>query len=311
MATVRNTLWLIIATLGAAGCAVQELGPEGSAEGDVGDDLFDNEGLVGVNEDEFLDGVDAAFAVSGSVPAGSTLRTTADLNLRSGASTGYRVVLTMPRGSTVTVVSGTPSNGSWYNVRFGSTSGWAHGGYMDRVSGGSSDGGSTGGTGGVSGTGRDRILSIARSGVGFSYWWGGGAWDPNGATSSNRGSCSGSCPNCRHSGSYGADCSGYVAKAWTVPSSNTDLRRNAHPYSTADFISTSTRYPWRRINRSDIARGDALVYRSGGAGHIVIYESGSAWGQMWMYEARGCSTGIVRNLRSLGSSYVGIRRTGL
>jgi len=56
-------------------------------------------------EDEFLDGVDAAFAVSGSVATGSTLRTTADLNLRSGASTGYRVVLTMPRGSTVTVAS--------------------------------------------------------------------------------------------------------------------------------------------------------------------------------------------------------------
>ncbi|MCB9611810.1 MAG: SH3 domain-containing protein [Sandaracinus sp.] len=304
---MRNT-WLVLAALGIGGCAAQQLGGDG-AEGDVGD-LFDNEDLTAVDEDAFLDGVDAAFAVSGSVSVGSTLRTTANLNLRSGASTSNRVVLTMPSGSTVTVVSGTPSNGSWYNVRFGSTTGWAHGGYMTKVSSGST-GGSTGSTGGVSGTGRDRIISIARSGVGFSYYWGGGAWDPNGATSSNRGSCSGSCPNCRHSGSYGADCSGYVAKAWQVPSSNTDIRRNTHPYSTANFISTSSSYPWRRINRSNVARGDALVYRSGGAGHIVLYESGSAWGQMWMYEARGCSTGIVRNLRSLSSSYVAIRKNGL
>lgn len=307
MVTARNTHWLVIATLSVWGCTV-DLGGGTAGAGDVGDDLFDNEEVVGVDKDEFLDGVDAAFAIRGSVPNGSTLRTTANLNLRSGASTGHRVLVTMPRGATVTVVNGNPSNSVWYNVRFGSTTGWAHGGYMDRVSTGGGTGG--GSTGGISGSGRDRAMSVARSGVGFSYWWGGGAWDPNGATSSNRGSCSGSCPNCRHSGQYGADCSGYVAKVWAVPSSNTDIRRNTHPYSTADFISTNSRYPWRRVNRSNVVRGDALVYRSGGAGHIVVYDSGSAWGQMWMYEARGCSTGIVRNLRSLGSQYVAIRRSG-
>ncbi|MCB9637183.1 MAG: SH3 domain-containing protein, partial [Sandaracinus sp.] len=134
---MRNT-WLVLAALGIGGCAAQQLGGDGS-EGDVGD-LFDNEDLTAVDEDAFLDGVDAAFAVSGSVSVGSTLRTTANLNLRSGASTSNRVILTMPSGSTVTVVSGSPSNGSWYNVRFGSTTGWAHGGYMTKVSSGGSTG---------------------------------------------------------------------------------------------------------------------------------------------------------------------------
>ena len=53
------------------------------------------------------------------------------------------------------------------------------------------------------------------------------------------------------------------------------------------------------------------MYRSGGAGHIVLYDSGDSWGSFWTYEARGCSYGVVHNLRTVSTSYKGIRRDGL
>ena len=60
------------------------------------------------------------------------------------------------------------------------------------------------------------VVSWAQYGMGYSYWWGNGRWRTDKASP---GSCSGSCPKCKHSGSYGADCSGFVAKVWRVPSS--------------------------------------------------------------------------------------------
>jgi uncharacterized protein YraI len=244
--------------------------------------------------------------------AGTKLQTTANLNLRSGASTSHSVVIVMPNASTVTLVDG-PSNG-WYRVRYGAYTGWAYGAYLKVApsqpsTGGSTGGGSTGGsTGGSSAV--DNAITRARSGVGFSYWWGHGRWLSSGATSSNAGSCRGNCPSCSHSGSYGADCSGYVGKIWQVPSSNSNLSTDSHPYSTYNFYNETGGGAWARINRSNLRRGDALVYNANGAGHIFLYESGDAWGSMWAYEARGCSAGIVRNLRTAASNYVAIRRSG-
>jgi hypothetical protein len=74
-------------------------------------------------------------------------------------------------------------------------------------------------------------IQRAQSGVGFSYKWGGGCWSPG---STSYGACYGSCPNCSHSGSWGADCSGFVAKVWQVPG-NEDLTSCDHPYSTVNF----------------------------------------------------------------------------
>jgi hypothetical protein len=64
------------------------------------------------------------------------------------------------------------------------------------------------------------------------------------------------------------------------------------------------------ISRDDATRADAMVYRSGGSGHIVLVESGDPWGQQWVYEARGCSYGVVHDLRTLSTSYKAIRRSG-
>ncbi|MEJ7597360.1 MAG: SH3 domain-containing protein [Kofleriaceae bacterium] len=50
------------------------------------------------------------------------------LNLRSGPSTAYSILTTMPQGSTVTIVQG-PSNG-WYRVTYQGRTGWASGAYL-------------------------------------------------------------------------------------------------------------------------------------------------------------------------------------
>lgn len=55
--------------------------------------------------------------------------TASSLNLRSGPSTSYAVLRSMPNGSVVTVVQG-PSNG-WYQVTYQGTTGWASGAYLE------------------------------------------------------------------------------------------------------------------------------------------------------------------------------------
>jgi hypothetical protein len=155
---------------------------------------------------------------------------------------------------------------------------------------------------------RNAAIARAKPGIGFSYWWGHGRWQPEGPTASTKGSCSGSCPSCTHGGSNGADCSGYVAKIWQVPASNNNVTVDSHPYSTADFVVAGA--SWSIVSRGSVKPADALVYHTGGAGHVFLYESGDGWGSMWAYEAKGCAVGIVHDLRTATSAYVAITRKG-
>ena len=153
---------------------------------------------------------------------------------------------------------------------------------------------------------REGAIDICRAAIGYSYWWGGAAFQ-NGA---ERGSCqsdagSSGCPNCTHSGAHGADCSGLISKCWQLPEA-LPMENNLSPYSTAEYINPG-KY-WTSIDRADAAAADALVYRTGAEGHIVLVEKGDPWGQLWVYEARGCSYGIVHDLRSFGEEYKAIRR---
>lgn len=62
-------------------------------------------------------------------PSNATATVTASaLNLRSGPSTAYDILLTMPNGATVEIIAG-PSNG-WYNVSYDGTTGWCSGAYL-------------------------------------------------------------------------------------------------------------------------------------------------------------------------------------
>lgn len=239
---------------------------------------------------------------------GATMRVTASaLNLRSGAGTTNMILTSMSCGAQVTVVGG-PLNG-WWNVRYQTFTGWASGAYL--VADSAFDPSTCGGTTMTPPTPStspevSRIFELSRSAVGYSYYWGHGSWGTDGT---EHGSCSGSCPSCSHSGRYGADCSGFIAKVWQIPSAS-PVTVDRHPYSTYNFYNSTSH--WNRVSRSAIRPGDALVYNSGSAGHIALFESGSdPWGSVWTYEARGCSYGIVHNLRTIASNYVAIRREGL
>jgi uncharacterized protein YraI len=223
----------------------------------------------------------------------ATVTATDGLNLRSGASTSASILLTMPHGATVKVEAA--SNG-WYKVDYNGTVGWCSGEYLSADAGG---GGSPGGS-----TAVDDAIARAQSGVGFSYHWGGGCWDPG---SSAHGACYGDCPNCTHSGEWGADCSGYVAKVWQVPGAIA-LTSCGHPYSTVNFNNSHDH--WADVSRANVKRGDAFVYNSGSEGHIFLYDSGDAWGWVSAYEAKGCSYGITHDTRMAYSYYKAIRRDG-
>jgi hypothetical protein len=244
---------------------------------------------------------------------GTAARVTASaLNLRSAAGTTAAILTTMPCGAEVMVLGGpstTPAG--WWNVSFMATAGWASGKYLvpasdfDPMVCTMSVAPEDGGVVSVSPTVMG-IFDLAKSAVGFSYFWGHGSWN---ATHTELGSCTGNCPDCTHTGQYGADCSGFVAKVWQIPSASS-IDKDLHPYSTYNFYNEETH--WKKVPRSSVLPADAYVRRANGAGHIVLYESGTdPFGSVWMYEARGCATGIVHNLRSLDTSYITIRRDGL
>jgi hypothetical protein len=62
-------------------------------------------------------------------PAGTTARTTAALNLRSGPSTSDRILLVIPSGASVRLVDGVPQRG-WYRVAFNGREGFCFGQYL-------------------------------------------------------------------------------------------------------------------------------------------------------------------------------------
>lgn len=101
--------------------------------------------LVGAPEPDDAD-LFGAESVSATLAAGTELKTNAALNLRSSPSTSAGILGVIPDNTTVTVVNGTPKSG-WYNIKWGSKTGWSYGVYLDKVA-------SSGGGGGVStGTG--------------------------------------------------------------------------------------------------------------------------------------------------------------
>lgn len=273
------------------------------AQGDTGaEGLGDDPAATGAAGEGENDPGELA-AAHGIFANGSTVETTANLNLRATASAQGSILRTMPQGSTLVVVNGTASNG-FIEVAHNGLQGFAAYRYLQAAGGASSGGTQTGSSD------RDEALALAKTAVGFSYWWGFGTWQESGATASNKGSCSGDCPDCSHRGTYGADCSGYLAKVWKVPSTNTNVGVNSHPYSTADFYGGSGGGQWAPVSRSALQPADILVYRSGGAGHMAMYDKGDAWGAAWTYEARGCSYGITHSIRSFGSGFRGIKRSG-
>jgi hypothetical protein len=300
----RSTIIAIVAVaLAASATTLAGCGPN------VSDGEGDGEGVPMIPPSE--------TGPSANLAPGSTANVTADfLNLRDKAGTDGNILVAMPCGSLLNVQAGptTAPVAGWWQVLYSAAngtpySGWCSGKYL--IASGMFDPNSCGasapdGGGTAPPTQVPEIFDRAKSAVGYSYWWGHGAWRTDG---SNQGSCSGTCPSCDHSGSYGADCSGFVAKVWQVPSASA-LGVDEHPFSTYNFYNEQTY--WAQIDRATLAPADALVRRDATSGHIALVDSASdPYGSIWLYEARGCATGVVHNLRSVDSSYRAIRRDGL
>ncbi len=73
-------------------------------------------------------------AVISGVVRGSTVQATSNVNLRSGPSTGYSILVTVPAGHSATILNPTPSGGFYY-INYQGTRGWAHGDYWNTVAG--------------------------------------------------------------------------------------------------------------------------------------------------------------------------------
>lgn len=85
---------------------------------------------IGWCSSTYLKGTTAAPVADPSPIVEEVIKYTSDyLNLRSGGSTSYGVMLTMPKGAKVTVL-GVSADGSWTKVKYGSTIGWASSAYL-------------------------------------------------------------------------------------------------------------------------------------------------------------------------------------
>ncbi|MFO0743283.1 MAG: SH3 domain-containing protein [Labilithrix sp.] len=301
----------------AVGCAAQPDSPEqlrsstsnitpsDDTAGDVGDDGdLEDTALVAADDSKTPSAGDIA------VLAGvGEAKTTKAVNLRLDASADASVVSIVPEGMILSIVSSKATDG-FYNVDWNGVSGYVSARYLTPEGSLSTLSDADGLEAEIDLDGDPspaNTIARAKAAMGFSYYWGGGAWLAAGPTSSTKGSCTGSCPSCTHRGSYGADCSGLVAKAWQFGPKS--LSTNAHPYGTTHFVNDVSG-KWKTVSRASMKAGDALVYNSGGRGHIVIYEKGDVWGSPTVYECRGCSYGCVHDSRNFNSSYHAIRRAG-
>jgi hypothetical protein len=164
---------------------------------------------------------------------------------------------------------------------------------------------STSSAGAVKTMTREAIETLAKPIVKYSYWWGHGQWRMDGK---QPGHCSGSCGACTHWGGLGADCSGFIGKAWQIPSP-ISVSSPHHPYNTTSFHGSELH--WKHIVKKTAKAMDAMVRDSGGSGHIIMFKKGNPYGSSYVYECAGCSIGCVYNLRGVDASYVGVRRNNV
>ncbi len=161
----------------------------------------------------------------------------------------------------------------------------------------------------------DAILCRGTSAEGFSYEWGGECWCRSGCspdlTNCQPGVCTpdpgySGCPNCSHTGTYGADCSGFVSKAWQVPDPYATDACDVSRYVASSFTADHTY--WNVVPMSSLEPGDAVASST----HVIlVIGPRDAYGEHEVVEAKGCVYGIVRQSRSFSSSYSGARRVNL
>jgi hypothetical protein len=76
------------------------------------------------------DSTAAGSALSGSLPIGTELVTTTNVNLRKGPGTSTPILRTLAKGTSVVTVNRTSPEGKFFDVRVGDAEGWVHGAYL-------------------------------------------------------------------------------------------------------------------------------------------------------------------------------------
>ena len=86
-----------------------------------------------MESEELTEDTDSAGeGLTGPMPIGSQLRTTGNLNLRSGPSSNKSILRVVPKGALVTVVASQPTNG-FYEIDHDGTSGFSYGNYLEPI----------------------------------------------------------------------------------------------------------------------------------------------------------------------------------
>lgn len=142
---------------------------------------------------------------------------------------------------------------------------------------------------------RAEIIARAESALGTNYTWGGESWVPDTATGA------------------GPDCSGLILKCWEVPrqllyQEENGVNATIQPrYTTSEFKYNNG--PWYSLSsRSGLLPGDIMVKHADGAGHVVLYAEGDAWGYPVVYEAPYTGATVRRASRYLSGEYEPRRR---
>jgi hypothetical protein len=160
----------------------------------------------------------------------------------------------------------------------------------------------------------EEIVCRGTSGEGFSYEWGGECWCGNACkpdlSTCAAGTCTPTsptgCPDCTHSGTYGADCSGFVSKSWQVPEPHPVDACNVPRFLASDF--TTAGDFWTQVPMSTLQPADAVASSTHA---ILVIGAKDASGEHEVVEAKGCVYGIVRHSRTFSTSYSGARRTNI
>ena len=247
MTTTKSLLLAAALVLGAVACA--------SEPGDGGE-------LLTSQADE--------LATTGpTYSAGTELRTTANLNLRSAGSTSAKILRVMPDGSHVTVRATSGAN-AWVAVRFNGYDGWAHTSYLEPIPSGGTPGGYS----------ASRGSQLAKTALRVDG-------DPAG-------------------GWCARETSNSVQKSGIIPNGVTWYRNNAIDIS--EYMAANPGYDakvgFRRISvsASNIPKGSIIGWRRGqcGAsakyGHIEIAVDGTS--------SRACSDFCGSIKKTCGSPYV-------
>jgi hypothetical protein len=247
-------------------------------------------------------------AVSGNLQLNDVYYITADTPLYSTA-TGSTVLRTIAKRATVKIVVSAPSNGRYKIEHASAVWGWISGSALYLAYHFNS----------YLSSARTYALAYSRVAMGFSYWWGHGRWDgtsSGGATPSNRGVCTGDCPDCTHTANgsveYGADCIHFVDTIWGA-GTDTDPNTDGNGCSISQFRSATGTgcVPGTIVsNLANVRAADAVAT----TGHIFLVAENysSAGGSVSTYECVGCSYGCRRMYRDLDNldSPVAVTRNG-